>query len=224
MTFLVGRTTPGVRRIGDTVCRPTGPHSEFVHALLRHLEARGFPGAPRYLGNEAGNVEILSFIAGDVPQDLGAFSTSQITAAARLLREFHDATIDFGGRGSHEIVCHGDVSPCNCVFRDEVPIAFIDFDTAHPGERRQDVGYAAWLWLDLGNPDQDPDAQGRRLGDFLDGYGAFDVLDALPAVIDAQRELSQRPGAPAGTQEWALACMRWSTENRAAMAAGLAGR
>ncbi|MFF1916255.1 hypothetical protein ACFVYE_32640 [Streptomyces sp. NPDC058239] len=32
-----GRITKGVVRVGDTVRRPVGPHSPFVHRLLRHL-------------------------------------------------------------------------------------------------------------------------------------------------------------------------------------------
>jgi len=221
MTSLVGRTTPGIQRVGDTVRRPTGAHSEFVHAVLRHLEARGFTGAPRYLGAEPG-VEIVSFVGGEVPQELGWFSAAQFTAAARLLRELHDATCDFDGLASHQVICHGDVSPCNSVFRDGLPVAFIDFDAAHPGTRREDVGYAAWLWLDLGDSDLDPTAQGRRLGEFVTAYEAFDSRDAIPAVLDAQAELSSRLGAPPTTREWAESCRRWSIANRAALAAGLA--
>jgi hypothetical protein len=40
--LLGGRITPGVVRVGDTVRRPVGPHSTFVHALLHHLEHVGF--------------------------------------------------------------------------------------------------------------------------------------------------------------------------------------
>jgi hypothetical protein len=221
MTGLVGRTTPGIQRVGDTVRRPTGAHSAFVHRLLQHLEAAGFAGSPRFLGEEAG-IEILSFIPGDVPPDLGRFDNGQLSAAAQLLREFHDVTTGFEGRGAQEVVCHGDASPCNCVFRDGWPIAFIDFDTAHAGTRREDVGYAAWLWLDIGDPDQDPVEQGQRLAGFVDAYGALDQRDAIPAVLDAQRELAHRSGAPPATQEWAAGCLRWSTVHRAALEAGLA--
>ena len=36
-----------VVRVGDTVRRPVGPHTAYVHALLRHFEQAGFEGAPR---------------------------------------------------------------------------------------------------------------------------------------------------------------------------------
>lgn len=208
--------------MGDTIRRPTGPHSPFVHALLLHLERRAFAGAPKYLGLDSAGREILSYMPGDVPADLRAFSPEQLAAAARLLRELHDATLDFPDRGACEVACHGDASPCNCVFRDARPIAFIDFDAAHVGSRRDDVGYAAWLWLDLGNEDLDPVQQGRRLGEFVTAYGKLDLADAVSAVVDAQRELSQRTGAPPATQGWAGHCLRWSTQNRVGLEVGLA--
>jgi hypothetical protein len=107
------------------------------------------------------------------------------------------------------------------VFRDELPYAFIDFDAAHVGDRREDIGYAAWLWLDIGNADLDPLRQGRRLGEFVAAYDA-DLVDAVPAVIDAQTELSRRRASPRSTQEWASQCLQWSSDNRVALEAGLA--
>lgn len=37
-------------RVGDTVRRQVGPHTQAVHALLRHFERVGFDGAPRVPG------------------------------------------------------------------------------------------------------------------------------------------------------------------------------
>jgi Ser/Thr protein kinase RdoA (MazF antagonist) len=56
-----------------------------------------------------------------------------LDAAARVLRALHDAIQVSDLRGSSEVVCHGDVSPCNAVFRDGLPYAWIDFDAASPG-------------------------------------------------------------------------------------------
>jgi len=77
-----GRTTTGVVRIGNTVHRPIGARAAFVHALLRHLRARAFDGAPRFLGVDSVGREVLSFLPGSVPPDLGGFSDSQLVAAA----------------------------------------------------------------------------------------------------------------------------------------------
>ncbi|WP_165504856.1 phosphotransferase [Rhizobium pisi] len=44
-----------------------------------------------------------------------------------------------------EVVYHNDLSPCNFVFRQQIPVAIIDFDAASFGRRVYDLGYAAWL-------------------------------------------------------------------------------
>jgi hypothetical protein len=212
-----GRTTCGVVRVGDTVRRPRKPNSPFVHRLLTHLESKGFKGAPRFLGIDTTDREMLSFIPGDVPVDLGEFSGAQISSAASLLRAMHDATVDCELKGSSEVICHGDASPCNCVFVDGVPTAFIDFDAAHAGARRDDVGYAAWLWLDIGE-DVVPELQGRRLTEFFVAYGAVDIRDAVPAVIDAQVRLASRSGVP---RAWAERCREWTERNRATLMAAV---
>src|SRR4249919_788318 len=52
-----------VIRVGDTVVRPTAPCWRATHALLDHLAAVGFDGAPRVL--VAGPVtETLTYIGG----------------------------------------------------------------------------------------------------------------------------------------------------------------
>lgn len=210
-----GRTTPRVVRVGDTVRRQLSSGSTFVHELLRHLEAKGFEGAPRFLGLDDKGREVLTFLPGEVPPELGSFSDGQLTAAARLLRSLHDATTDCALRGADEIVCHGDASPCNCVFADGLPRGFIDFDAAHPGSRAEDLGYAAWLWLDIGNDELAPEAQGRRLASFVSAYDPRMEADPVELVIEAQGKLAARLGGPTGTREWARACLAWTRSNRA---------
>src|SRR5947209_19032967 len=103
-----GLTTSGIERVGETVCRPKSERSVFVRSVLRHLETRGFVGAPRWLGSDSAERDILSYLPGDVPPELGNLSTDQIKAGARLLRALHDASLEFEGLGAHEVVCHGD--------------------------------------------------------------------------------------------------------------------
>jgi Ser/Thr protein kinase RdoA (MazF antagonist) len=205
--------TADVVRIGEAVRRPMSSHSAFVHQLLRHLEARGFAGAPRFLGVDSSGREVLSYLPGEVPNELGEFARSQLVSAARLLRELHDATTNCPLSEGCEVVCHGDASPCNCVFVDGQPVAFIDFDAARPGRRRDDVGYAAWLWLDVGRSKLAPCSQGRRIAEFVLAYGSIAVADSLPAVLDAQTELSRRPGTPSATKRWAESCRAWVEQN-----------
>jgi aminoglycoside phosphotransferase (APT) family kinase protein len=158
-----GRLTSGVVRLGDTVRRPMGPHSPFVHRLLAHLEAVGFDGAPRLLGVDEQGREVLSFIDGWVPPDLDHFSHETLVEAARLLRRLHDATAGSELAAGHEVVCHNDPSPCNYVFVAERPVAFIDFDHAAPGDRLRDVAYAGWLWTISADDGPPMPEQARRL-------------------------------------------------------------
>jgi hypothetical protein len=225
---LTARTTAGVVRVGDTVRRPIGMNGAFVHHVLRSLEAHGFRAAPRFLGIDDAGREMLSFLPGEVPRELGVFSNEQLFAAARLLRRLHDATVDSGLTDGREVVCHGDASPCNCVFVDGLPAAFIDFDAARPGRRRDDVGYAAWLWLELGETEHAPAYQGRRLAEFCLAYGALDDADPVSAVLDAQSELANRSGTPLEIRRWAERCREWVVQHCAELkdavrAAGIAG-
>jgi hypothetical protein len=222
ITLKGGRTTAGVVRIGDTVRRPIKARAALAHELLRHLEKHGFGGAPRFLGIDSVGREILSFVPGSVPPELGYFSDEQLMAAARLLRRLHDTTLDCLLRDGGEVVCHGDASPCNCVFVDGVPKAFIDFDDAHPGSRLEDLGYAAWLWTDIGNDDLSVDSQGQRVADFFGHYG-MDTADAVHAIIAAQVALADRTDSD-GVREWSRSCHAWVERNRAKFAATIAAR
>jgi hypothetical protein len=57
---LDGGNTGGAVRIGDTVRRTAGAWTPAVHALLAHLESKGFPGAPRPRGLDESGREILT--------------------------------------------------------------------------------------------------------------------------------------------------------------------
>jgi hypothetical protein len=85
-------------RIGDTVHRPAGSSREGVRALLRHLEAVGFDGAPRHLGVDDEGREVVSFIEGEVPlPPYPAWAMTELAIAdlGRLVRGFHEATAGF---------------------------------------------------------------------------------------------------------------------------------
>src|SRR2546423_2162837 len=62
---LIGGNTSTVVKVGDTVRRNVGPWTPAVHALLRHLQYVGFTGAPRALGIDERNREVLSYLAGE---------------------------------------------------------------------------------------------------------------------------------------------------------------
>jgi aminoglycoside phosphotransferase (APT) family kinase protein len=206
-----GRMTQGIARRGGQLLRPKGPWSGAVHEYLRHLESAGFAGAPRVLGTD-GKREILTFIEGKVPVDpqwqpgrghrLPAYARSEaaLITAAELVRRLHE-----GARGyrpadteyrfwprpprAGEIVSHGDLGPWNTVYRDGVPVAFIDWDAAGPVDPVVDLAAAAWAFVPLAPPehlreagfDPVPDI-GARLRLFVDAYGLSDRRSILPAL------------------------------------------
>lgn len=181
-----GRVTQGVVKLGDTVRRPAQTNSLFVRSLLKRLHASGFEAAPRHLGTDERGREIFSFLPGYVPPDLDpTIPDETLVAAATLIRRYHDATASSEIAASHEVVCHNDLSPCNFVFRDQRPVAIIDFDAAAPGERLDDLGYAIFLWLNLGTDGPDPSEQSRRIKVFCRAYGIEPTTDVVRAVIAA---------------------------------------
>src|SRR5215212_6031411 len=149
-----GVAHPGaVVRIGDTVRRPTGGHTESVHALLEHVRAAGFEGVPRPLGTDERGREVLAYLPGDVPvppYPAWALRDETLASVARLLRRYHEAVAGFdpGGRswsteladpGGGPIAAHNDVCPENVVFRDGEAVGLLDFDSVAPGRTLGDV-------------------------------------------------------------------------------------
>lgn len=181
--------TPGVVRVGDTVRRPVTDRSAFVADLLHHFERRGFAGAPRHLGVDEAGRDTFSHLPGEVPSRFRRWGDDQVAAAGGLLRAFHEATRGSGLAGAHPVVCHHDPGPNNTVFRDGLPVAFIDFDMARPGDPLEDLGYMAWTWCVSSKP-QAPSVrtQAAQLRVLADAYG-LDVPARgrlLDAVLDRQ--------------------------------------
>ena len=156
-----GRVTAGVVRAGDTVRRPCCPNSPFVHRVLSFLEEKDAP-APRFLGLDDRGREIISFLPGQVPDNLGYFSEEQLSAAGKLIRTLHDALSDFPDCSPGETVCHRDLSPCNFLFTGGLPAFVIDWDAAMVGNPLDDLAYALWMWLDMGNRGNPPRDTARR--------------------------------------------------------------
>jgi Phosphotransferase enzyme family len=156
------------------VHRTRVPWSATVHAFLRHLEAVGFQGAPRVIGIDDEDREIVSFIEGEVlarpswqfgqpgPWPDWARSDDVLVGVALLLRDLHRASASFvpvapvwhyhdrAGLLPGQIVCHGDVGPHNTVYRDGKPVALIDWDEIRPNEAHIEFGMAIWKYVPLG--------------------------------------------------------------------------
>lgn len=167
--------TPGIVRIGDTVRRPVRPFTKTIQGFLAHLEQAGFHGAPRALGMDEQGREILSYVPGDVPREPLPPETATdevLVALAHLVRGLHEAAAGWvppaeaswfhmpgttparsdGLFDVPELVSHGDYCPGNVVFRDGVPVAFIDFDLARPTTRMLDALNALYWWAPLLDP------------------------------------------------------------------------
>ena len=175
-----------VVRHGDTVERGLSLWSSASHAVLAHLAASGFRGAPRLLG-VVGDRELLTFVEGtSAPADLTGFlGDDHLVAVAALIRELHDALAGFtpapdlvfprmpGAPAGAGFTCHNDLAPWNTIFRNGRPEAFIDWDLVAPAPPEWDLAYAAWRFIPL-YPDDSrfgpADHRGRRLRLFLEAY------------------------------------------------------
>ncbi|HTT87121.1 MAG TPA: hypothetical protein VMF60_07130, partial [Acidimicrobiales bacterium] len=88
----------GAVLIGEEVHRTTGPWTPAVHALLRHLQCRGFDGAPRVVGVDEKGREVLSYVAGEAPTmpwPSWMVTDEALDGLGRLLRRYHEAVTDF---------------------------------------------------------------------------------------------------------------------------------
>lgn len=213
-----------VVRVGETVRRVTGPWTRAVHALLRHLEAVGFDGAPRVHGFDDDGREILDFVPGEVQwPTMGVLRTDDgLARGADLLRRYHEAVttfvppVDAAWRfpdmatdvdssilaGEPRIICHNDCAAWNLVAGGD-RWAFIDWDTAGPRPRMWDVAYAVRGMI-LVDPESDI---GHRVNVFCDAYGLDAVERAhLPAIVVSRISSSidgMRRRAEAGEEPWA---------------------
>ncbi|MGY4769915.1 aminoglycoside phosphotransferase family protein (plasmid) [Kribbella sp. CWNU-51] len=202
-----GRITQGVVRVGDTVRRPTSKKSAFTRDVLQLLHRRGFEAAPRYLGRDDESRDILTYLDGWVPAKFQRWADNQVAAVGVLLRAFHDATHGTPLAAHHDVVCHHDPSPTNVVFRDDIPAALIDFDTAEPGSRLEDIGYAAWTWC-IASKYDDADRQAEQVRILVDAYGLLGPQ--RHAVVDATLEQQTR-----NARFWTEAAVEVSDQHRA---------
>jgi Phosphotransferase enzyme family len=178
-----------VIRVGDTVLRPTAPCWRATHALLAHLSAVGFDGAPRVLA--AGPyTETLTYIDGQAavpPLAPDTLTDTALVSVADLLRRYHRAAATFDPAGYSwpqpipapfrtGLVSHNDVHPANLVFRDGRAVGLIDFDLAGPGSAVWDFTAAARSLVPL---QDDQDIADSRRGRVLERFRIFLLASGL---------------------------------------------
>ncbi|MEU5594825.1 phosphotransferase [Streptomyces sp. NPDC020298] len=188
---LPGGLVNHVVRVGSTVRRPASARTGFIGHLLKTFETSGWTGAPRYRGIDEEGREVLTYLEGHVAwepqQPTAVYSDESLVRVAQLVREFHDVTSGTELAGSHEVVCHNDLSPKNTVYRPVSgalrPVAFIDWDLAAPGERIHDVAHVCWQYLGLGPGVGDTFQTARRLRLIADSYGLIERSDLVSVIL-----------------------------------------
>jgi hypothetical protein len=215
-----------VVRVGDTVVRPTAPCWPATHALLNHLAAVGFDGAPRVLA--AGPVtETLSYIADRAavpPLTEDVLTDEALASVADLLRRYHRAASGFDpvgyawprpvpARYRTGLVSHNDVYPANVVFRDGRAVALIDFDLAGPGSAVWDFAAAARSFVPLLD---EADVTDSRQGRALERFRTFLAASGFPRAARVAVA-----SALVANHDWTYAIV---TEAAAAGHAGFADR
>lgn len=117
------------------------------------------PGVLTYISGEVGQGDrLIPDQGGRFDHRLPAFvwRDDALVHLGVLLRGYHDAAATilwtgrewcFEAREPVETICHNELKPSNTVFRSDVPVALIDWDTAAPGPRAWDLGFAAWFWV-----------------------------------------------------------------------------
>ncbi len=194
---LTGGNVSNVYRSEDTVRRELKPDSEKIHRLLEHLESKGYDYAPKFLGIDEKNREILSFIegeAGNYPLKEYMWSDEALKEIAKMLRLYHDAVSDFPSLNEWtpidntpnnlEVVCHNDFAIYNIIFNQEMPVGIIDFDVAAAGPRLWDIAYTLYTCVPLSrhyhtekgeevryNSTGDAERKKRRVKLFFETYG-----------------------------------------------------
>lgn len=188
--LLGGQLTTGIVRVGNTVRRRPKGNIAFVHDLLVFLEDQRFPFAPRFLGMDEQDREILSYLEGEIWPDSGSgLSDDLLEQAARAIRRYHDATAGSSLAQGSEIVAHHELGPHNTIFQDGHLVGFIDWDDAAPGTRLRDLANAVYNYVDVSHwSNQEANEQARRIRLMCVAYG---WNDPITLVNDFEADLQQ---------------------------------
>ena len=217
-----GRNTRDVVRVADTVRRSRGSGASFAAQLLTMLEAAGYAYAPRFLGRDEQDRDILTYVEGRTTDHPDGRAQGAYARGALMLRELHELTAGHELARGQECVMHGDPGPFNTIFADGVPVAFIDWDSARPGRRLDDFAYLAWTWCIQAEGNVPLPDQAAHLREIRDGYDPTLVAETLIDAIDArQSELihletinATNPALTAARQRNAEEAVRWATNDR----------
>lgn len=219
---LEGGNDGGAVRVGSTVRRAVGVWTPAVHELLRHLECKGFAGAPRVLGFDEDGREVLSFLEGETMGHRRVWpewtrTEETLCQVAWWLRDYHEAVADFvpplnavwrtRKRWSPGlIIAHNDAATFNAAWHRGELVGFFDWDFAGPATVESDVAWTALSWVPLharhvaaSEGVTDFAARPHRLRLFLEAYGwpgdARRIIREIQARMRARAVDIRRLGA-----------------------------
>ncbi len=207
-----GNVASSVVRVGDTVRKPAGPQTPAVHALLEHLRAVGFRGAPRSYGVDDVGRHVLEYVPGRTARG----EATDPAVVGHLARDLHDALAGWTPppdavwacpipADGADLVIHNDLAPWNLVAGPD-RLVVVDWDAAAPGTRTWDLAYLAIGLVPL-RPSTPVTEAAARLRALADGYGLDEegrerLVRSLPARARSMHDLLAR-GHADGEEPWA---------------------
>ena len=171
------------------------------------------------MGIDENGRDSFSFVDGFVPDEIGFTTPEQLYKFMKIVRKLHDISLRFTN-SPHQVLCHNDLSPCNTVFKNDTPVAVIDWDSVSIGERWQDLTYILWQWINIGNHKRNEIDIFGQLIKAIDSYGAdtetrSGFADKLLWRMD--KVFTEMPKANyqhERTKEWVEFSKKWVIENK----------
>ncbi|GAA2059239.1 aminoglycoside phosphotransferase family protein [Leifsonia soli] len=224
-----GNTTDGVVKAGRTVRRPRDHRSDFASEVLRTLNTAGIAWAPTYLGIDAEGRDTFAYIPGATTDHPSQRDERCYAVVGGILRELHEFSRGIPLASGAECLVHGDPGPFNVVMADGMPVALIDWDSVHPGDPMEDIGYAGWSWCIYATGNVPVADQARRLRQLARGYDPELPADVLiEAIFACQDSIIRIEGANAiderlsdGRRNHARAAVEWASSCRGVLSSNI---
>jgi predicted metal-dependent phosphoesterase TrpH len=137
-----------VVKTGSMVQRTIKGNQLLFQGFFKFLNEKKFSFIPKYLG-EKDNLNHFEYTQGFVPDNIGRTTINQLVEFMKIVRKMHDLSKEF--TKTDQVICHGDLSPCNVVFEGPHIKAIIDWDNIYIGNRWEDISYILWLWINIGS-------------------------------------------------------------------------